>query len=345
MTPSKLSASDLYYADVRFVDYIPQKTSTTMNGFALMEAAVSGNAPILEEKDGSELRGLLTYNIAPLSNAQTREAYLRWNTSKENNTDPFYLLAGRFYVPFGLLSDEHRTYTRIQTNMTYNNFSVGLGASKVFFKSLQADLALVNDFQSGGGFTNRQVTWGTVFNLRWNPESLPFFIGASANYEYTSIQPKPYALSTYFALALDRLTQNAVVGSLTFERVDAQNWNSAAVNTGALNPGLNPFFIPSSDSAYQSQVQYAASVGYYGLFKYYIIPQLDLFYKFDYLALQRGSPGDAYFRNGVGFEAFFLSNLIFMARYEKVGGMRPEIASSNVLAAQDDVFLMFRAWL
>lgn len=248
-------------------------------------------------------------------------------------------------MPFGLLTDEHRTYTRIQTNMTFNNYSVGLGASKVFWKSFQTDLALVNDFQSGGGFTDGQITWGAVLNLRWNPESLPFFIGASGNYEYTSIQPKPYALSTYFALALDRLTNNKFVGSLTFERVDAQNWNNAAVNTGALNPGLNPFFIPRSDFAYQSQVQYAASVGYYGLFKYYITPQIDLFYKFDYLNLQRGTPGDAYFRNGFGVEAFFLSNLIVMARYEKVGGMRPEIASSNVLAAQDDFFLMFRAWI
>lgn len=67
--------------------------------------------------------------------------------------------------------------------------------------------------------------------------------------------------------------------------------------------------------------------------------------KLDYLALDRNELSDAYLRHGFGIEIYPSSNLILNVRVERVGGMRPETASSDVLAAQNDIFAMFRMWL
>jgi hypothetical protein len=361
LKPSKLSNSDLYYADLRFIDYLPTQPAQTTNGLAVMEAAVTGNVPIYSatpepqqenkneqsssSSNNTEFRAVLTYNIAPLGGSQLRDAYLSWNTSPASPNDSLQFLLGHFYVPFGLLTDEHRTYTKLQTNMTYNNYDVGVGFSGTFWESLHTDVAVVNDFQTGGAFSNQDVTLGFVTNVRWNPESLPFFIGASGNYEYTTNQPNPYALATYGVFSFDRLTKNSISASLLFERVDAQNWNNPALNNGGINPGLPIFFIPKIDSAYQAFVLTSSSLGYYGLARYNFTPQFTLFYKFDYLALDRNYTSDAYLRHGFGFEAYLYSNLLLNVRYELPAGMRPEIASSNVLAAQENIFAMLRLWI
>jgi hypothetical protein len=344
----KLTTTDIFYGDIRFIGYLPTEPSaySTVSGLAFMEAAVTGNVAVLQnEEDGSEMRALLTYNMATLSGSTVREAYIRWQTHASKDEIPIYFLFGRFYVPFGLLTDEHRTYTRIQTNMTYNNYDVGGAISGNFSNAFHYDLSLVNDFQTGGAFTNRDLTLGIVLNFRWNPSTLPFMLGASGNFQRVKNLPQPYASSLYGALSLDRLTSGKLSGSLLFERVDANNWNNSALNTGMINPSLGQFFIPSSDPAYLAFVQQTSSIGYYGQFKYNISTQWTLLYKFDYLALDRNYLDDAYVRHGIGFEAYLNSNLILNARYEKATGMRPEISASNVLAAQDDIFAMLRLWL
>jgi hypothetical protein len=343
--PGKLSDQAYIYGDVRFIGYYPNQLIQSPHGIALMQASVSGNAALIEGEKNSEMRGLLTYNMAPLSGSSVREAYIRWALPQEGNEAPVSIVVGRFYVPFGLLTDEHRTYTRIQTNMTYNNFHVGAAVSGNFFPALHMDLVLVNDFQTGGNFTQGDLSWATVLNFRWNPQNLPFLLGASGNFQRLINTPQPLASSLYGVLSLDQLTQNSLKGSLSIERVDARNWNNPAVNTGMLNPNLTTFFIPRSELGYQRLIATASSLGYYGWARFNLLPELLLFYKLDYLALDRNTPEDAFLRHGVGVEIYPNSNLILNIRYEKAAGMRPEIAASNVLAAQDDVFAMLRVWL
>jgi hypothetical protein len=335
----KYSGQDMASASLREIAYYPNTPSQTINGVALMEASGSANVPVIEASDTSnEIRLVATYNMSPLSSG-AREAYGRYTANQGQDNPPIYVIVGRFNVPFGLLTDEHRTYTRLQTNSTLNDFDDGVAVSGLLFQTLSYDLAITNDLQAGGSFTSNDVHYGVVGNLRWMPSGQPFFLGASQNYEYSQVVPEPYATSLYGALSVERLF-NPIKATLLFEGVTARNWNTATVN-----PEFPSFFIPTTDSTYQTAVANSQSLGFYGMIKYEIGPHWSVFYKFDSLEINADFPGDVYNRHGLGFETFISSNLILNARVEKALVTRTEIQTSGVLAAQDDFLAMLRLWL
>lgn len=334
---SLTSTNDLFYGDLRSIAYFTGHATERTTGVATMAASATANVPVVRSEDGgNETRAVVTYNIAPLSGAYLREGYLRLQHGKSHAT------VGHFYVPFGLLTDEHRTYTRIQTHMTENDFDTGAALSGEFLESFHLDFALVNDFQSGGSLNQSDVKWGGVFNLRWNSAVLPFFLGVSASYEHTVRTPEPLALSTYIALSLDRLSGNSLHGSLQFERVDAKNWNHPAVNTGQVNPGLGDFFGAAS---FLNSVREAHSLGYFGQARYDFVRGFAAIYKFDWLALDWQATGDSFARHGVGFRAQLNANVYLDARYEFASVGRAEVMNSDALAAQNDFFASLRLWL
>ncbi len=346
-TPAKTSSSDLYYGSLRFIDYYAtSKTSQRPNGIGIMEAAVSGNVPIVKNEDGSEFRGVLTYNMPTLAPAQTREAYMRWQLAAPSGKTPSYFLLGKFYVPFGLATDEHRAYTKIQTNSTINTYSIGAAFSHNFTEDVHLDAALVNDFQTNGNFTTGDIPWGAVANLRWNPQSLPLLFGLSGNYERFINAPDPYAGSLYAVLSVDRLTDSKVSGSLQVEGVYANHWNASDVNTGNINKNLQTFFIPGSDTAYYNSIADSRSFGIFGQAKYNLSHVWTLVYRFDYLALDVSRIGEHFTRNGFGFEAYLNSNLIWQVRYEAAND--PSVVSkdsNSTFATQSDIFTMLRLWI
>lgn len=342
---SPFSKNDLYYGDARFLAFYPTHSTQSQSGVTQMQASASANVPVIQGESGSEVRGVFTFNMAQLGGAYPRDAFIRWQLPTDSGANPFQLVFGRFYVPFGLLTDEHRTYTRIQTNMTYNNYDVGGAVAGNLGNDLHFDLAVVNDFTTGGGFSNHDLTAGVVLNIRWNPSSLPFLIGASGTNSRTLLQPQPYASSLYGVLSLDRLTGFRASGSLSAERVDAQNWNNPLFNTGLVTPGLSAFFIPTTDTNYLAQVTYTASRGYYLLAKYNLNTTWTLLYKFDYLLLDTAHPEDAFTRHGFGFESYFNSNMILGARYEFANIGRVGVPSGSILAGINDFILTLRLWI
>lgn len=349
--PGKFSNQDLVSFSLRTIGYYPTNISlqNSTQGVGTMEAAVTGNAAVIDAKkdENGELRAVATYNVSPVasSGAQLREGYARYGVDLDDPDKDWELIVGHFYVPFGLLTDEHRTYTRIQTDMTINNYDTGVALSHDLPHQFHVDIAAVNEFQTGGDFNTGDITVGTVANVRWNPASLPFLLGASANYQHMDFTPSPYGSSVYAVVSVDRITHDAVSGSLEFERVDAKNWNNPIVNTGGINPSLSQFFIPASDSSYQTAVNGTHSVGYYALAKYWPMPKLNFVYKLDYLKLDSACPSDAFWRHGFGLEYFLNSNMNIDLRGEIISVGRKEISGSNVLAAQTDVFALLRLWL
>lgn len=344
---SKLNATDLVYADLRALAYYPtDKVAQTRNGVVLMQAAVTGNAAVVSnEKNNSEVRAVLTYNIAPVSQSQLREAYIRFQGPALNPQRAPQLLVGRFYSPFGLLTDEHRTYTRLQTNTTFNNYNVGLGGSISPLADTRLDAIAVNDFQRSGDFNNGDVTWGGVLNARWNPADLPFMLGISGMYQHTSALADPLASSVYAVLSLNRITNDKLSGSLLFERVDAKHWNNPALNTGSINPGLSSFFLVNQTATAAEPLVRAHSIGYYSMARLDLTHWLTAFYKLDWLDLDAGRRNGRFSRHGVGVETDISPNIIVNARYEKAYTGVPAARALNSLAAQDNVFLMFRFWL
>jgi hypothetical protein len=343
--PAKTSDNDYYYGDARVIAYHPKHASHTNNGLALMEAAATANVPIYEGDNDSEIRGVGTFNMSSLGGSYPREIYLRGRLSADPGEVPSFITFGRFYLPFGLLTDEHRAYTRIQTNMSLENYEIGGAFSANPADDFHFDGALVNDFVTGGGFSSNDVTWGGVANVRWNPSKLPFFLGTSANYQHTLKQPEPYAFSFYGGLSLDRISDKKIGGSILVERVDAQNWNNPAVNAGTVHPGLATFFIPVNQSAYLTAIKTAHSVGYYLQAKYDLNPRFTLLYRFDYLNPDPSLPDGSFARHGLGVEMYFQGNVLINARVEKSLIANPAISGSGVLADQDDLLVMFRWWI
>lgn len=339
--PGKFSNQDLFSSNLRTISYYPtHRTQESVNGTALMEASGSVNAAVIESSEKtSELRAVLTYNMAPLAPG-AREAYLRYQLNFLGDDSQTYILAGRFNAPFGLMTDEHRTYTRMQTNLTLNQFFTGVAVSSAPILGLNFDLALLNDLQGNGQFSNNDITWATVFNLRWAPNSLPFFIGFSQNYERTLANQDPFATSFYGALSIERLTDRLLPVQMLLEHVIAKNWNNPS-----LNPGVSTTFIPSSKANYLAAIQGAQTSGYYGEIRYDLVRRFSLIYKFDYLTFSSAYPADAFTRHGIGFETDLNSNLILDARYEKAHVGAPDLSSSNTFASQDALIAMLRLWL
>jgi hypothetical protein len=311
-----------------------------------MEAAVTGNVPITQGEQGTEMRGVLTLNLPTLGATGPRDAYLRWQLGADAGHMPTHVTIGRFYVPFGLLTDEHRAYTRIQTNMTLNSYVMGAALSSNLTESVHFDVALANDFQTGGAFNTGDIPWGVVANARWNPEGFPMLFGISGNYERTFRAPDPFAGSLYTVLSVDRLTDNKVSGSLSFEGVVADNWNNPTLNTGLSNPGLSQFFIPQESAAYFATTLESTSLGFLGQAKYNLSNVWTLLYRFDYLALDAQSLGTHFTRHALGFEAYLNSNLIWQTRYERASTPSAILPQDNApLGAQDAIFTMLRVWI
>jgi len=347
-SPLPTSFTDLYYADARVIAYYPTETlREPRRGLALMQASATANVPLkIVKEESGDTRVVATLNSAPLSGTQIREAYIRHSMRSGSEDKRVYFTVGRFYVPFGALTDEHRTYTRIQTNMTLNNYNVGGAVSADFSHDMHGDLALVNDFQTDGQFSTRDLSGGSVLSLRWNPRTLPFLLGVSANYQYLSRSLDPFATSAYAVVSLDQISKNVLKGSVTFERVDAKNWNSSQVNTGGINPQLQDFFLSAtSDAAYRQSIQTSWSEGYYVWVRYRWSPYWNTFYKFDYLDLEARRSGGRFTRHGVGVEFYPWSNLIVNARFEKATIGRTESELSQTLSSQDNINVMVRLWL
>ncbi|MDR3606387.1 MAG: hypothetical protein P4M08_03290 [Oligoflexia bacterium] len=344
--PSKISMySDLYYGDVRFIDYIPTAPTTGASGASLMEAAITGDVPIIQGERGQEMRAVLTYNDATLSGSQVREAYVRFQMPSDHEADATYVLLGRFYVPFGLLTDEHRTYAQIQTDSRLNDYDVGADLSGNFSHDWHYDLAVVNNLNTGGNFTAQDWSLAGVVNFRWNPAHLPVLLGLSGEYERYSFNPTPYAGAFYAGLSLDGISHGSLKGSVFYEFVGAKNWDSPAVNGGGINPGLGSFFVPASQGAYLNSLSSSTSLGQYVWLRYELSQFWNLIYKMDYLALDASNTGDAYWRHGFGFESFLNSNLILDARFEKAFAGAPGIGGNDVLAVQSDFLVMLRLWI
>ena len=338
----KHSATDLYYGDIRALAFFPEKPTNPgtkkRSGLALMKASAAANVPITGEPGKAELRAVLSYSFGVLASG-LNEAYVRWQITR-NESAPIHILVGRFYSPFGLLTDEHRTFTKSQVPTSLNDYEMGGAISLDFLQSqFHWDFAITNGFQSGGSLTNQDLTYGLIGNLRWQPPYLPFFLGASGKRDRTlTNKPSPYAVALYGALSLDRLTDSFIPGSIQVETVLARHWNDPDRNSD-----ISCDF--SETANFIDGVVLAQSIGWYAMLNIDLSTKLILRYKFESLALNRQFPSDSFLRHGVGLKYFLSSNTNILVRVEKAQARRPGIEDEEKLGSQDSMYGVLRIWL
>ena len=334
------STQDLISADIRALYYQPEKPSSTPGGLGIMAANVSANVPVhnLTLKTPG-LRVVLSENVGgfPGGAGGPRDAYARIKYYSDNETHwyPQYVLLGRFHAPFGVMNDEHRTYTKIQTKTTWHDFEMGAMFSGDPLESLHYDLALVNGKKTGGVSLGSGVAtqWGSVLNFRWTPAKLPLVLGFSSSY-LDGLQGghSPFSGSLYSIVTLDKITHYHVRGSVILEYVEAKFWNSSISN-----------FI--SDSSYQTAVQDSQSTGWWAQFNYELNPRWTLNYKYDQLILDKKFPGDGYIRNGFGFTYVADANVLLKARLEKALATASAEANGSERGALDAGWLEIQLYL
>ena len=315
---------DYVSADFRALYYYPQRVTSAKGGLAVMAAAISGHAALDEQKKVELVVGT---NIAGFSAAPLYETYVLYNFSNE----PAWLetmVLGRIRPAFGIMTDEHRTYTRIQTATDWNSYETGAmvsGQAPVF--PLHLDATLVSGEKSPGNSLPQAaaVRWGTLLNARYMLG--PAIVGVSFSYHrHDPRSDSRTAWSLYSVISVSRWSENRVPLTLELETVHAANWGAA------LGRGF------AADLNYVNALGGARSEGWMVKLIWSAVRNLDLIYKLDYLVPDRNYPADVYDRHGVGLRWFAGPGVIAQVRYELARATPPSEAESTATAAQDAAF-------
>lgn len=326
---SPYKIQDYLSADFRTLAYFPEKAHTAKGGMGVMAGAVAVHIPLSEKKDTFLV---IENNVAGFAAAPLRDTYLLYNFAKEGKHRwAESLLVGRFRAPFGIMTDEHRTYTRFQTGTRWYDFETGVLFSGTPSTKFHYDVALVNGKNFSGQTLNpgQSEQWGQILNLRYMPSF--YLLGASAsNYQVTQA-PDSHAWSLYSVISLARLNNLIFPATLKLEYSQAQGFNSI------LNQGL------VSDPNYVAAVENSTSQAILARVDWLLTNKLTLTYKFDWFTPDMDFPDDMYDRHGLGLRWYITANTNLLVRTELARATQPSENTKTGQLAQNATFLILEA--
>jgi hypothetical protein len=347
-----LSKSDLFTVDARMQDYSAQRnppSNSQTKGLMLMNVIPTANLPIAAEPTDHPVAELvLSYNYAPVG-AGAREGYFLFRTAPtEEHTFVSSVLVGNFSAPFGLLTEEHRTYTRQMVAKTNRSFESGVMINGDPSFKFHYDAALTSGFANGGtGSDTHPDSWGAILNIRHQISDLPLQVGVSHSQEGTSaLDHNLSATSLYMVFASDRYAGEWTKGNLQIEATYASGWDNSNYTTTA-SDGIS-YFIPSSAGAWQTSLMNANSFGWTGLLNWDLNRHWILQFKHEQFIPDASFQGDSFYRNGVGFKYYFGSNMNLIVRVDKGEVTRPGLTSTDlasIKAIGDTYFALLHLWL
>lgn len=320
--PNSFAVQEFVSADFRLLYYRAKEAVRTKGGMGVMAGAVAGHVYL---DAGRRLLLLLDHNFAGFAAAPYREAYLQWRPRVGRWIDT--VTAGRFRAPFGIVTDEHRTYARIQTGSEFFNYDTGALVSGNPIQWLHYDWAVVSGVHSTGSTlgTDQSSQWGTLVNARWLRR--PWMFGASAAYyDPAAGQLERRAWTLYAGAVWNRWLVMA-------ERAEARGFNS----------GLARGFVASN--AFADAVSGAESTGWLGWLEYSVSDRLALIYKYDLLTPDRSFPADLYERHGLGARWALGPNVLLQVRAERARATPPSEATGVSLGNQHAFFSVLQVAL
>ncbi len=324
------SKQDLFSGDLRAVGYFPQSSKTKVSGFSLMNVQGTLNAPISDENQTGLKTNLVVNFASPELNTEPGESFILLEPNPK-----LQFVLGKFVRPFGLLTDEHRTFVRMQTNSSIRDYESGLGFSNEILNTLHLDFTYTTEPISSK--LTQEPVWARLLNVRWTPYAMPIMLGASTSAHERPNEKDSQAQSVYGGFSFDRATQYSLPLTLTFEASRAKGWNSKMNR-------LSNFINSATDSAFQTTITNKTSLGIYSQIMWNIKPHIALIYKFDQLLFDEKYPADAFERHGFGTNWNLNSNLIFQARVEYAKNGRKDLDQSTKNSI-DALYFIMRAWL
>lgn len=320
-------AQDYVSADFRALYYLPQRSSDSRDGMGVMSGSVAGNVALDEEQ---RIRLVLEHNVGGFAAGPYRDSYALFHFNNPNDGKNHWadsLMVGRFRTPFGIVTDEHRTYTRVQSATEWYTMETGFLFSGTPSDSIHYDLALINGENQTGQTLNKGASarWGSVANLRYMPG--PIMLGASFSYyDREPSSSSRQAASFYTLISIGRWTNDVIPVAVALEHVRAKNWGSH------LGQGF------AKDSTYVSSVSSAQSEGWLASLEYRLNPRFVLIYKYDLLLADQNFPADFYSRHGLGFKWYVGPNVMIQTRTEFARATHPSEKGSTGVGGQSATY-------
>ncbi len=331
--PAKRSMTDTISGEVRAIALTTTKdTTNNSTGVSIMSGHLSGAIDILDNAKGT------THIVAAYDffgyGATARDSFIRWQAKDRKNFSPQHMVVGKFNIPFGILTDEHRTYVRMQTKTSENEYEMGGMISGNLAAMTHYDLAIVQGFQQGNSFPNAGVQWGVVSNIRMMFQSIHMYIGLSGLYYKNGTVDSPWAASTYMVWA--PTAKFSIMAEVDY----AKNMNDPNI----LNSYLAKFVDSAASNTYYNDLLTKSSLGAMVQFDYAINNKWTVYNKIDFLAPDEEFLKDHYINNGVGFKYFINSNMDVDCRFEKTIVSRDGIEETGVSASKDRVMMLGHVW-
>jgi hypothetical protein len=321
---------DFVSADFRALFYYPEFANKTKSGMGVMSGSVAGHVALDKQE---KIHLVIEDNIAGFQQASLRDTYGLYRFSREGK--PAWLetlMVGRFRAPFGLITDEHRTYTRLQTGTQWYSMEAGAMLSGADPRGdLHYDLALLNGENTGAQAipSNGAARWGTVVNLRYLPG--PVMFGASYTYHrHDPIRESRTAASLYAVISLARWSGGSIPFTVELEHARAWNWG------GNLSRG----FV--NDPAYAATLTSTEARGWLAQVIWDISPKFNWIYKFDWLTPDKNFPSDYYERHGLGLRYWIGPGAWVQLRTEVARATHPSEKGSLSLGAQNASFALLQ---
>jgi hypothetical protein len=325
-----LLVQDYVSADFRALFYYPNYASESKSGFGVMSGSVAGHVALDAE---NKIHLVIEQNIAGFQQANLRDTYALYRFSPEAKPAIFELLqAGRFRAPFGIVTDEHRTYTRIASGTEWYAMEAGALLSGSTVKGqLHYDLAMLNGENTGGQALaqNGAGRWGTVANLRYMPGPVTF----GSSYSYHRHAPRSEsrtAFSLYSVISLARWTNEKIPVTVELEHLNAWNWSSNFTR-GWVN-----------DPAYAASLSATAAEGWLAQVFWDMSRRFTWIYKFDWLVPDRNFAADYYQRHGFGLRYWLGPGTWVQLRTEIARATQPSEKSGYSLGAENASFALLQ---
>jgi hypothetical protein len=316
-------------------------------GMIIMTTAPSINIPVVQQDEENQpsINFVGQYNMGR-AGAGLYEAYALLNLAENKNEteNEKGFLFGTFLPPFGIQTDEHRTYTRLQTSTGVKDYEAGGLFYYTPSQSIHLDIAFTNGLKDAGSPTlssQNESPWGTYANVRYIPFNWPIMLGTSnLQLKNKNVNQPASATSLYSILSLDRITNGNINGSFNLEYVSAKGWNNSSINNNI------SYFVPSTDTSWNDEIRNKQSEGIWAQLNYELSPRFILNLKYESFIPDVEFSSDGFYRNGFGFKWFMNSNTSLTSRYEKSHSTRDGIDAAGLTkASEETVFFLIHLWI
>ncbi len=335
---SEFSKNAWFQLDMRSEAVNTKSATTQGRGILIMTTTPSVHAPVVvDPASQSEKMGFVaSYGLGMLDTG-LKDSYVLFQTGNEYLQS---IQVGRFQMPFGLLTDEHRTYTRMQVKSTVKDYESGFVGSSDLGAGFHYDLALTSgSFTSAGGSmtTSDDAPYTALLNVRWNPFGNAFFLGASSmkngSYKYSDTN----ASSLYFATNTNELS---IPGVISGEFVWSQGWNNSTINSNM------SYFVASSDATWGASIADSKAFGSNLQWMIDLSPSLILQVKAERFIPDTSYQADHFNRYGVGFKYRMNGQASVLGRYEKSLSTREGAQEAgNTKAVTDFAYFLLHVWI